>query len=337
MRQGSYSLHDPTCVCANEGVFDGASQVVTHATVSTRQGQLKMLDLYTGLVETNEMDIGVGVNWIDCQGGNNVIAACADGTIKVLDGRLRSQRLRYQQSVQAVSTNARRVSISPAQNLVAVSGGRGEVVIVDLRMVGRAPNRINATMSKPTFLNWLPGEQVDTLLIGSSGQNGTVQISQPLGDPSYVQYLTPTLAHGESISCMDASPSGSYITVGTDGGNIVVFEREGWPKFSQVNQEGQGGKVRLNEEGIHLSRRPQITNNFLLVASLLVPLFASLISEGMRAKLRPSTATGIYRPWRASEEPADQRQPIQRVLSPDPPLNYPNSRRGIQQRRKPTR
>eukprot|EP00520_Triparma_pacifica_P017671 CAMPEP_0118652152 /NCGR_PEP_ID=MMETSP0785-20121206/11163_1 /TAXON_ID=91992 /ORGANISM="Bolidomonas pacifica, Strain CCMP 1866" /LENGTH=1394 /DNA_ID=CAMNT_0006544645 /DNA_START=18 /DNA_END=4199 /DNA_ORIENTATION=+ len=242
MRQAGYDITEGTDLVANEAVYDGPNQVITHATVSTRNGCLKMLDLYSGLIETNTISLPVSVNCMDCNGGNNILAGCADGTVNLLDGRLRSQRMRYQQSVQAVSTNVRRVSISPNGHLVAASGGRGEVVTFDTRMTGRAPQRISANMAKPTYLKWIEGEQMDTLIVTGSGINGSIQISQPLGDPNYMQYLTPTLSHGESITCVDASRSGSYISCGTDAGNVVVFEREGWPKCAQPLQDGNSPK-----------------------------------------------------------------------------------------------
>jgi WD40 repeat protein len=185
---------------------------------------MQMLDLYQGLMETSSMDLNVGVTCLSCNSGNNLLAGCTDGTVKILDGRLRSQRARYQQSVQAVSTNVRKIKVNSNQHLVAVSGGRGEVVTFDTRMTGRACQRIQANMAKPTFLNWLPGEQVETLVIG--GSNG-IQILQPLGDPGYVQYLTPSLTHGENITCVDVSGSGTYIAAGTDVGNVAVFEVSG--------------------------------------------------------------------------------------------------------------
>ena len=88
------------------------------------------------------MDLNVGVTCLDCASGNNILAGCVDGTVKILDGRLRSQRARYQQSVQAVSTNVRKVKMNDNQHLVAVSGGRGEVVTFDTRMTGRACHAI---------------------------------------------------------------------------------------------------------------------------------------------------------------------------------------------------
>ncbi|GMH46342.1 hypothetical protein TrRE_jg10514, partial [Triparma retinervis] len=180
-----------------------------------------MLDLYQGLMETSSMDLNVGVTCLDCASGNNILAGCVDGTVKILDGRLRSQRARYQQSVQAVSTNVRKVKMNDNQHLVAVSGGRGEVVTFDTRMTGRACHHIQANMSSPTFLHWLPNEQSETLLIGGST---SLQILQPLGDPSYAQYLQPGLGHGENITTVDVSMSGTYIAAGTDAGNVALFE-----------------------------------------------------------------------------------------------------------------
>lgn len=67
----------------------------------------------------------------------------------------------------------------------------------DIRMVGRPPVVTQFLAGGPGFLDFLEGEISPTLVVASSKPNGSVQIFEPLGDPTYAQYLQPSLSHGE--------------------------------------------------------------------------------------------------------------------------------------------
>lgn len=134
----------------------------------------------------------------------------------------------------------------------------------DIRMVGRPPVVTQFLAGGPGFLDFLEGEISPTLVVASSKPNGSVQIFEPLGDPTYAQYLQPSLSHGEvkreeieisivthtpltppplppqAFSSMAISPSTSYLAFGTTHSSVILMERFGHEKA--VNLPAQLGE-----------------------------------------------------------------------------------------------
>lgn len=172
-----------------------------------------------------------------------VVAGCTDGTIRMIDSRLREMAKIRSHFGGVVS-----LDVSPDCTLLATTGygSRGQpnggplysypeqsVFLYDMRYLGRGgiPHPFDGVGAGPRFVRFMPNlpGTVPNRLVVASGQNGGgLQIIEPFQESvaaSSMNFIVPGLPRGEKITALDVSEN--RLGLGTSRGNILQYQLAG--------------------------------------------------------------------------------------------------------------
>jgi WD40 repeat protein len=178
--------------------------------------------------------------------GLNIICGGSDGKIRLLDGRLRSQRIQH--TLDAHSGPLLDMCVQPDGIMMMTCGLIGRAVnphdkkspvnyvadplvrVFDLRMNRQLPS-VSMSMSNPVFAKFIPSTNEhhratpSIVLGGSSGIVQVCAINPERGmDQSNVQILyVPLTDRKDKVTSLAISSSGEFISAGTTNGHISQY------------------------------------------------------------------------------------------------------------------
>ncbi|KAL7549462.1 hypothetical protein ACHAWF_012729 [Thalassiosira exigua] len=168
-------------------------------------------------------------------------AACADGTVRVLDGRGRG---RCAEVARARAQPGGCAGVAVSGNLICAAGyatpglstpsspypypfPASHVLIYDVRYLGRGgtPHVFSANRGGPRFVNFLPDihmEGVERLLVGSGQTFGSFEVITPFEQAaSGSTFFQPALTPGESMTTVKLQEGSLYC--GTSLGRVLQY------------------------------------------------------------------------------------------------------------------
>ncbi|KAI2505269.1 exonuclease [Fragilaria crotonensis] len=224
----------------------------THVSVGGHKSQIHCLDLYQDLqiVSSHTFPGDLGVMDLDRNELKRaLVAGCSDGTLRLLDGRMRGAEVA---KIKSHAGGICAVATSHDGTLVATTGFTAKsgaastnlgpyafpdpnVLIYDIRYLGRGgiAHFFSGLKSSPRFVSFLPAmhDQPSNRFLVASGQpNGGLQILTPFEDTTENQsnFIFPLVDQGVSITCMTLSEQ--HVALGTSQGNVLQFELAGYIK-----------------------------------------------------------------------------------------------------------
>ncbi len=224
----------------------------THVSVGGLKSQIHCLDIYQDLriVSSHTFPGDLGVMALDRNELKRaLVAGCSDGTLRLLDGRMRGAEVA---KIKSHAGGVSSVATSYDGTLVATTGFTGKsgsastnmgpyafpdpnLLIYDIRYLGRGGivHFFSGLKSSPRFVSFLPDmpDQPNNRFLVASGQpNGGLQILTPFEDTTENQsnFIFPLVDQGVSITCMTLSEQ--RVALGTSQGNVLRFELAGYIK-----------------------------------------------------------------------------------------------------------
>ncbi|CAJ1934316.1 unnamed protein product [Cylindrotheca closterium] len=174
-----------------------------------------------------------------------IIAGCADGKLRIMDGSLR-EIATVKSHVGGVSS----MSVSPDGMLIATTGYSSRVAanketsilygfpdtrvyVYDMRYLGRGgtPHMFAGVGSCPRHVSFIPDVESmasNRMLVASGQAGGGLQILVPFQEPDdkSTSFFAAQLAQGESISAMEASED--QLALGTSDGRVLMYKLAGY-------------------------------------------------------------------------------------------------------------
>jgi WD40 repeat protein len=223
-----------------------------HVSVGGQNSQIHSMDTYQDLrtVSSHTFPVELGVMALESNPHKRVlIAGCSDGTLRLVDGRMRGAEVAKMKShmggVSAVATShdgtlvattgfaAKSGSSSSSSNLGPYAYPDPNLLIYDIRFLGRGGivHTFSGVKSGPRFVSFLPDmkDQPNNRFLVASGQpNGGMQILTPFedNDQNPANFIFPQLNHGESITCMTLSED--FVALGTSQSNVLQYKLAGY-------------------------------------------------------------------------------------------------------------
>jgi PAB-dependent poly(A)-specific ribonuclease subunit 2 len=256
--------HTEGMCCGALNTHHGESQA-THITVGGQalgkditdksgKQQVLCMDLYSGLrvVATYSIDrrnpssSAAVTAMAALKAQNAVVAGCTDGTIRLIDSRLREMA-----KIQSHIGGVVGLAVSPDCTLLASTGygSRGRpnsgtlhaypdptAFVYDMRYLGRGgiPHPFAGVGSGPRYVEFLPdmpGLATNRFVVASGQPGGGLQILEPFQeavDASALNFIIPSLSRGESITCIGLLED--QLGLGTSNGNIVQYQLAGFER-----------------------------------------------------------------------------------------------------------
>jgi len=174
-----------------------------------------------------------------------IVAGCADGNLRIMDGSLR-EIATVKSHVGGVSS----MSVSPDGMLIATTGYSSRVpanketsilygfpdtrvYVYDMRYLGRGgtPHMFAGVGGCPRHVSFVPDVEnvaANRMLVASGQAGGGLQTLVPFQEPDdkSTSFVAPQLAQGESISAMDSSED--QLALGTSGGRVLMYKLAGY-------------------------------------------------------------------------------------------------------------
>eukprot|EP00977_Amphora_coffeiformis_P001902 scaffold362_cov176-Amphora_coffeaeformis.AAC.28 len=172
-----------------------------------------------------------------------VVAGCTDGTIRMIDSRMREMAKIRSHFGGVVS-----LAVSPDGTLLATTGfgSRGQadmgplyafpdptVFLYDIRFLGRGgiPHPFAGVGAGPRLVSFLPeidGFASNRFVVASGQGGGGLQILEPFQESIDVtshNFIVPVLARGETITAMNVAED--RLGLGTSRGNVIQYQLAG--------------------------------------------------------------------------------------------------------------
>jgi len=226
----------------------------THVSVGGYNSQISCLDLCQNLRVVSsyafQTDKRLGVMSL-CSNAHKkaLVAGCSDGTLRLVDGRMRGAELAR---IKSHSGGVTDVASSEDGTLVATTGFASKsatrpatvglyaypdphLLIYDVRYLGRGGivHPFSGMKGSPRMISFLPdmdNHPRNRLLVASGQAGGGMQIMTAFEEPDKnpLNFIFPPLDQGEAMTCM--SLSNDSLAIGTSQSTILQFKLAGYDK-----------------------------------------------------------------------------------------------------------